>query len=106
MAHHGVPRARVASRAGSRRGAAELVSQPAVVGDRVVLYVAAGGGLRVVALDVATGATVWSHDATTSDMTPGEPPYLAIIGSEVVYVAKGPDSNMDPFVPDAVCADR
>ena len=69
------------------------VSQPSVVGDRVVLYVAAGGGLRVLALDAATGTTVWSHDATTSEMAPGEEPGLAIMGSEVVYLAKGPDST-------------
>jgi outer membrane protein assembly factor BamB len=66
------------------------VSQPAVVGDRVVLLVGAGGGLRVMALDANSGATVWSRDATTSGMAPGEPPYLAIMGGDVLYLAKRP----------------
>src|SRR4051812_34810585 len=62
------------------------VSQPAVVGDRVMLLVGAAGGLRVIALDAASGATVWSHDASPWEMAPGEAPYLAIIGGEVVFL--------------------
>src|SRR5690349_21634841 len=69
------------------------VTQPAVVGNRVVLDVAAAGGLRVIALDAATGQTVWSRDATTSSMAPGQAPSLAFAGANVIFVAKG--SNAD-----------
>jgi hypothetical protein len=77
------------------------VSQPVVAGDRAVLYVAASGGLRVVALDLATGTTVWSRDATTSDMAPGEEPELAVMGDEVIYLAKAPDSGASVTAVDA-----
>lgn len=63
------------------------MSQPGPVAGLFALYVAAGGGLRVVGLDAATGATVWSHRASTSDVPPGEPPRLVIAGGSVVLVA-------------------
>jgi outer membrane protein assembly factor BamB len=71
------------------------VTQPAVVGDRVVLYVAAGGGLRVVALDAGTGQTVWSYDASTSEMAPGEAPYLAFVRGNAIYLARRPGMLAD-----------
>jgi outer membrane protein assembly factor BamB len=71
------------------------VTQPAVVGNRVVVYVAAGGGLRVVALDAGTGQTVWSYDASTSEMAPGEAPYLTFAGGNAIYLAKRPGSLVD-----------
>src|SRR3954470_3308695 len=64
------------------------VTQPEVVGDRIVLLVAGHQGLHVVGLDAAGGRTVWSHPATTSDLTPGEAPDLAINGTDVIYLAK------------------
>jgi outer membrane protein assembly factor BamB len=77
------------------------VSQPVVAGDRAVLYLAAGGGLRVVGLDLATGATVWSRDATTSDMAPGEEPGLAVMGGKVIFLAKESDFGASVTAVDA-----
>src|SRR5438128_806388 len=64
------------------------VTQPAAVGNRFVFYVADRGGLQVVALDARTGATVWAAAATPSEIAPGEPPELAVIGSDVFYLGR------------------
>jgi putative pyrroloquinoline-quinone binding quinoprotein len=67
------------------------VTQPAPVGGVFALYVAHDGGLSVVGLDPATGATRWTHPASTSDVPPGEPPRLVIGGGSVIFVA--PDTH-------------
>src|SRR5437016_78616 len=54
------------------------VTQPLVAGCHFVLYDASGGVLRVVALDAATGRTVWQIKASASSVTPGVSPTLAV----------------------------
>ena len=76
------------------------VTQPAVVGDRVLLYVVDGHRLRVIALDARSGATVWSDQAFQSGVTNGVPPYLTVADRKVIYVRGGYG-----FEPELVAAD-
>ena len=46
----------------------------------------AKGHLRVVALDARTGATVWSHPASSSFVTRGVPAHLALSAGKVVFI--------------------
>src|SRR4051812_549881 len=62
------------------------VTQPVAAGDRVVLYVAADKGLRLLGLDAASGRTVWSQPASASDITPGEAPSLLVAGGQAIYL--------------------
>ena len=62
------------------------VSQPQLAGDRLVLYVAANGGLQVVALDPQTGRTLWHETASPGRVTPGVAPSLGVAGSIVTFL--------------------
>lgn len=73
---------------GWRRADLTAVTQPVAVGDRFVFYAARRGGLQVVALDARTGRTLWAAPATQSNIAPGQPPNLAVIGSVVFYLGK------------------
>ena len=64
------------------------VTQPAPVAGRLVLYVAAGGGLRLIAVSARSGATFWTRAASTSAVAPGSPPALAVVGETVFYLSK------------------
>src|SRR5437667_332799 len=59
--------------AGWQRADLHPISQPAAVAGRFVFYAAAGGRIRVVALDVRTGRTVWSKAASSAANAPGQP---------------------------------
>jgi hypothetical protein len=74
--------------AGWTRHDLKPVTQPAPAGGALVLYVAQNGGLRIVALDPQTGKTVWSDQASTSDAAPGQPPELAVVGGNVIYLRR------------------
>ena len=62
------------------------VTQPVVAGCDFVLYDAVGGDLRVVALDAATGRTVWQTGASSSAVTPGVSPRLAVTAGVVTIL--------------------
>src|SRR5262249_33137063 len=62
------------------------VTQPAAVGNHLLLYVASKGTLRIAALDPRTGKTIWSRAATTSYITNGDLPFLTVIGKRVFYL--------------------
>src|SRR5205085_11358022 len=66
----------------------KAATQPAAVGDRFVVYAARRGLLQVVALDARTGSTAWSAAATPSQIAPGEPPVLTVIGGDVFYLGR------------------
>ncbi len=76
-----------AQTAGWTRPDLKPVSQPVVAGDRVVVYVAADKGLRLLGLDAASGRTVWSVRASASDITPGVAPTLMVAGGAAIYLA-------------------
>jgi outer membrane protein assembly factor BamB len=82
-----------ASAAGWARRDLRPVTQPAPVGARFLLYVAEAGGLSVTGLDAATGATVWSADASTSNIAPGVAPFPVIAGGNVIYLARRIDDS-------------
>jgi PQQ-like domain len=82
-----------ASGAGWKRTDLRPVTQPAPVGSVLVLYAAEGGGLSLTALDAATGATVWSVDASTSEIPPGVAPLPVIAGANVIYLARRIDGS-------------
>jgi outer membrane protein assembly factor BamB len=62
------------------------VTQPAAIGDRLLLYAANAGRLSVVALDARSGSTVWSEAAFPSFITQGVPPFLTVLRKKVIYV--------------------
>jgi hypothetical protein len=64
------------------------VTQPAVVGDRLLLYAANAGRLSVVALDARSGSTVWSQPAFPSFVTRGVSPFLTVVLRNVIYVRR------------------
>jgi hypothetical protein len=72
------------------------VTQPAPAGGLFVLAVAHGGGIEIVGLDAATGTTVWTRPASTSDVTPGVSPVLVMAGGKVIYLA--PDGSAAALV--------
>ena len=83
-----------ASGAGWTRSDLRPVTQPAPAGSVLVVYVAEGGGLTITGLDAATGATVWSADASTSHIPPGVAPLPVIAGANVVYLARRLDGSV------------
>lgn len=62
------------------------VTQPESADGLLVLYVQAGGGLQVEALDPKTGQTVWHDIASPGGITAGVPPVLGVVGSTVAYL--------------------
>src|SRR6266540_3013486 len=64
----------------------DAVSQPVNVDGVLVLYAVAGGALRLIGLNAASGATLWSLPASSGSNSPGQPPALAVSGDEVVYL--------------------
>jgi hypothetical protein len=82
--------------AGWQRSDLRPVTQPAPAGSLFVLEVAQSGGLAVVGLDAATGATVWSRRASTSEVTAGVAPVLVVAGGKVIYLA--PDGSAAALV--------
>jgi PQQ-like domain len=73
--------------AGWTRGDLRPVTQPAPVGGLFVLFVVGDQQLSVVGLDAATGATVWSAAASTSDAAGGVAPALEVAGANVIFLA-------------------
>lgn len=93
--------ARVAA-AGWDRGDLRPVVQPVSVGGVVVFYAADQGRLRLLAVNPASGATVWSRAASTSLNAQGEPPVLAVAGTTVVYLARAgddPEARLEALEP-------
>lgn len=83
-----VPAAKVpAGAAGWVRSDLKPVTQPEPVDGDLVLYVQAGGGLQVVALDSKTGRTLWHDDASPGEITPGVVPALGVTGSIVTFLS-------------------
>jgi outer membrane protein assembly factor BamB len=62
------------------------VSQPVLAEGRLILYVEAGGGLQVVALDPETGRTLWHDNASPGNVTAGVAPFLGVAGSIVTFL--------------------
>jgi hypothetical protein len=52
----------------------------------LVLYAVAGGARRLIGLNAASGATLWSLPASSGSNSPGQAPALAMSGDEVVYL--------------------
>jgi hypothetical protein len=63
------------------------VTQPEPAGGLLVLYVEAGGGLQVVALDPKTGRTRWHDSASPGQITPGVTPAVGVAGSTVAFLS-------------------
>jgi hypothetical protein len=76
-----------AAAAGWTRGDLRPVTQPAPVGGLFVLFVVQDEQLSVIGLDAATGATVWSAAASTSDAAAGVAPALEVAGANVIFLA-------------------
>lgn len=72
--------------AGWIRSDLKPVSQPEPAGGSLVLYVQAGSGLQVVALDPETGRTMWQQDASPGNITPGVTPAVGVVGSTVTFL--------------------
>ena len=83
-----VAAAQGAAASGWTRSDLRPITQPAPVAGRLVLYVAAGGGLRLIAVSAGSGSTFWTKVATTSQVAPGSPPALAVVGETVFYLRK------------------
>jgi PQQ-like domain len=62
------------------------VSQPAPIGQSLVVYAERNRRLRVIALDRRSGMTRWSAAASTSVNAPGVPPSFAVTDGNVVYL--------------------
>ena len=77
-----------AAASGWTRSDLRPITQPAPVAGRLVLYVAAGGGVRLIAVSARSGSTFWTRVATTSQIAPGSPPALAVVGETVFYLRK------------------
>jgi outer membrane protein assembly factor BamB len=71
---------------GWTRANVHAVTQPVLVGGRVVVYSSAGGRLQIWALDPPTGSTLWTAAASPSAIAPGEGPAIASIGGRVIYL--------------------
>jgi hypothetical protein len=67
------------------------VTQPESADGLLVLYVQAGGGLQVDALDPKTDQTVWHDSASPGGITPGVPPVLGVAG----YQSQNGSSSLD-----------
>lgn len=63
------------------------VTQPEPAGPGLVLYVQAGGGLEVVALDAKTGRTLWQKNASPGAITPGVVAAVGVAGSVVAFLS-------------------
>jgi hypothetical protein len=87
-------------RAGWTRTDIQAVTQPVLVDGVVVVYAAAGGSLRVVGLDPASGTTLWSRAASPSRNAPGQQPELAVTGGKVIYLRAAAGVNAEVAVLD------
>ena len=92
--------------AGWVRSDLKPVTQPELAGGLVVLYVAAGGGLQVVALDPKTGRTLWHDRASPGSTTPGVAPVLGVAGSTVAFLSPVDDSTYSRLVGVAAATGR
>jgi outer membrane protein assembly factor BamB len=63
------------------------VTQPAPIGGRFVVLAVMRGRLRLVGLNARTGATVWSHPASASEVTQGVPPNVTLDLTNVIFIA-------------------
>ena len=61
------------------------VTGPVAVGGLVIVYTADAGQLTLRGIDPASGATVWSHLASTAQNTPGQAFDVAYLGTTVFY---------------------
>jgi hypothetical protein len=80
--------ARAQAPAGWQRTDLRPVTEPLSAGGLFVMYAGRAGGLEVVAVDPATGRTVWTQPASPSDITPGETATLTVVGDTVSYLAR------------------
>jgi outer membrane protein assembly factor BamB len=74
------------------------ITQPLVVGTRLVLFAAGEDDPRLIGLDPATGSTVWQLDASASEVTPGVAPTVAAVGNTVVYLRDRGDDQVAELV--------
>jgi outer membrane protein assembly factor BamB len=84
--------------AGWVRSDVRPVTQPESAGGVLVLYVEAGGGLEVAALDPKTGRTLWHDSASPGDTTPGVAPALGVAGATVAFLRPVHDSTYSRLV--------
>ncbi len=82
----GSPASNASNAGGWSRLDLHAVTQPAAVGDRVIVLAESGGNLRLLGLDAATGQTRWSQPASTADNAPGEPPTVAVVEGRIIYL--------------------
>ena len=61
------------------------VAKPVAIANVVVAYTADDGKLTLRAIDPASGATLWSHPATTAQSTPGQQFDVASLDNTVFY---------------------
>ena len=61
------------------------VTAPVAIGNVVVVYTADAGQLTLRAIDPASGATLWTHPATTAESTPGQEFSVTWLGNTVFY---------------------
>jgi outer membrane protein assembly factor BamB len=83
----------------------DVVSSPVIVKDSVVVYATAPKkGLRIVALDAATGKLRWQQPATPSELRPSDGVWVTHSDTEVYYLrpVKGDDYDADVVAADAV----
>jgi outer membrane protein assembly factor BamB len=59
---------------------------PAANDSRFLVYVAAAGKLRLTSLFSASGATAWTHNASTSVIAPGVAPVITLVAGAVIYL--------------------
>jgi hypothetical protein len=74
--------------AGWQRPDLRPMTQPAFAGGLFAMYARAAGGLQVIAVDPASGRTVWSLPASPSEVTQGQAPVLMVAGPEVVFLGR------------------
>ena len=61
------------------------VTAPVAIGKVVVVYTADAGQLTLRAIDPTSGATLWTHPATTAESTPGQEFSVTWLGNTVFY---------------------
>jgi len=70
------------------------VTTPVAIGNVVAVYTADGGQLTMRAIDPASGATLWSHPASTAQSTPGATFAIAYLGNVVFFYVTAADPTL------------
>ncbi len=70
------------------------IGQLTAVAGVAVGYVADGGRLQLLALDPATGRTLWQRAASPGEVVTGIPVTVAVVDDKVVYYRSDPKGNL------------